>query len=90
MPASLFTAAHAQLVDALVAMRKRAGLTQRQLAARLGREQNYVGRIETRQRRVDLVELIQICAACGSDPRASIADIVDRVAGSVPRRRARR
>ena len=68
MPASLFTAAHRELVSTVVAMRKSAGLTQRKLADAVGREQNYIGRIETGQRRVDLVEFMIICRACGANP----------------------
>jgi transcriptional regulator with XRE-family HTH domain len=84
MPASLFTAAYEQLVASVVAMRKEAGLTQRQLAAKLGREQNYVARIETRQRRLDLVELIQLCRACGKEPEAAVSALVRKIAGAVP------
>ena len=68
MARSLHTAAHRELVSAVVALRKKAGLTQRELAERLGREQNLVARIETGGRRLDLVELLQICQACGVDP----------------------
>ena len=46
MAASLHTAAHRELVTAVTALRHRAGLTQRQLAHALGREQNLVARIE--------------------------------------------
>jgi transcriptional regulator with XRE-family HTH domain len=76
MAASLFTAAHRELVRAVVAMRKNAGFTQRDLAQALGREHNYVARIETAQRRVDLVELITICRACGADPEAEILKLL--------------
>jgi len=90
MPASLFTSAYEQLVEAVVSMRKKAGLTQRELAKRLGREQNYVARIETRQRRVDVVELIQFCRACGEEPERAVAAIVRKVANSVPAARPRK
>jgi transcriptional regulator with XRE-family HTH domain len=89
MVASMFTAAHQQLASAVVDMRKRAGLNQRELATLLGREHNYVARIETGQRRVDLVELIQICRACGTDPAKEIATLVSNFSESVPRQRAR-
>ena len=36
-----------------------AGLTQVQVAARLGQPQNYVSRCESGDRRVDLVELLE-------------------------------
>lgn len=87
---SMFTAAFDELITAVVAMRHRAGLTQRQLADALGREQNYLGRIETGQRRVDLVELIQICRACKLKPADEIAAIVARIADRVPSKRVKR
>jgi transcriptional regulator with XRE-family HTH domain len=84
----MFTAAFEEVVRAVADMRKRAGLTQRELAEALGREQNYVARIETGQRRLDLVELVQVCRACNVDPEREIARISHRIAGLVPKRRA--
>lgn len=80
----MFSTAHQQLVAMVVELRKRAGLSQRALAARLGREQNFIARIETGQRRVDVVELIQICLACGADPKAEISDLVRRLMVVMP------
>ena len=85
----MFTAAHREMVSTLVALRKAAGLTQRELAEALGREQNLVGRIETGQRRVDLVEWVTICRACGADPETEVAKIVKKIAGLVPQKRRR-
>lgn len=48
-----------QFRQRLVAARHAVGLTQRDVAARLGRSQAYVGKSETGERRVDIVELIQ-------------------------------
>lgn len=58
MVASMFTAASDALAAAVADLRKQAGLTQRALADALGREQNLVARIETGQRRVDLIEWV--------------------------------
>lgn len=79
MARSLHTAAHRELVSAVVALRKAAGLTQRQLAARLEREQNFVARMETGSRRIDLVELVAVCIACGANPEAEIVSLVKRI-----------
>jgi transcriptional regulator with XRE-family HTH domain len=51
----------------LVAIRRAAGLTQRQLADRLGRERSFVGRVELGERRLDVVEFYWFCQACGQD-----------------------
>ena len=66
---TLRTAAHRALIAILVASRREAGLTQRQLAERLKRPQSYVAKIEAGERRVDLVELVAIAKALKLDPR---------------------
>jgi transcriptional regulator with XRE-family HTH domain len=70
------------LAKAAVALRKNAGLNQRQLAAKLGREQNYVARVETAQRRLDLLDWVALCGACGVDPETEIRRLV-RLASSL-------
>ena len=62
-------------------------LTQRQLAKALGREQNLIGRIETGQRRVDLIEWISICHACGADPEAETLRLLRLITHLVPKNR---
>jgi transcriptional regulator with XRE-family HTH domain len=84
---SMFTAAFSEVVYAVIAMRKAAGLTQRQLAAALGREHNFIARIETGQRRLDLVELVQLCRACDADPEHQIARITKGILSLLPRKR---
>jgi transcriptional regulator with XRE-family HTH domain len=91
MARSLHTAAHRELVSAVKALRNGAGLSQRELAGRLGREQNFVARVETGGRRIDLIELVAICAACEGDPAAEIAALVKRITPTnAGRRRGRR
>ena len=64
-------------------------MNQRQLAAALGREQSYIGRIETGQRRVDLIEWIQILRALGANPEREIVRMVREVTPLVSRPRKR-
>ena len=90
MAASMHNPASDLLAAAVVAMRKKAGFNQRQLAAALGREQNLVARIETGQRRLDLVEWVQICRACGVDPATTVTALVKDIAPLVPKKRAKR
>jgi len=86
---SMHTAAYRQLVEAVIRLRREAGLTQRQLADRLGREHSFVGRVETGQRRLDVVELVWIAKACGADPRAVVAEIIEAIAQAVPAKKRR-
>lgn len=66
MARSLHDDRYAALVDALIAARKKAGLTQAEVAKQLGRPQSYVAKAETLQRRLDAVELVDLVAAIGA------------------------
>jgi transcriptional regulator with XRE-family HTH domain len=64
----LRTARHRRVMAALVEIRTKSGVTQRELARRLDRAHSYVSRIEKGDRRLDLPEFIQWCEALGADP----------------------
>ena len=68
---------HRILMGVLVAARQAAGLTQRDLAARLRRPRSFVGRIESGERRVDVIEFIEIARVLGVDPRQLFAKVLD-------------
>ena len=57
-------------------MLEEAGLTQRALAERLDRNQNWVHLCEAGQRRVDVGEWIDWCGGCGRDPVEAFAELV--------------
>lgn len=67
-PASLHDANYARLVEALVDKRLKAGLTQQAVADALGWNQSIVAKIETVQRRIDVIELIRMADVIGFDP----------------------
>ncbi|MDR0565303.1 MAG: helix-turn-helix transcriptional regulator, partial [Azoarcus sp.] len=46
-------------------LRKNAGLTQVQLAERLGKSQSYVSKAESGERNLDFLEVRAYCLACG-------------------------
>jgi transcriptional regulator with XRE-family HTH domain len=79
MPKTIFGGEHAKLVDALIEARKRAGLTQEELASRIGRDQTFVSLIERGQRRVDLIEFISLARAIGNDPATLFGDVLRRI-----------
>lgn len=72
MSQTLGSPRHDALRKFLIRARKDAGLTQVELAERLDRNQTYINRIETGQRRVDVVELIDLAAALDFDPHDAI------------------
>lgn len=55
--------------------RKAAGLTQVEVAKRLKRPQSFVASIENAERRVDLVELLNLAEAIGFDPAALVTEL---------------
>ena len=73
MKKSIHTPEYDAVRNKLVDMRREAGLTQRQLAEKLQRENSFVWRIEKGERRLDIVEFFWVCNALGQD-----ADLVYR------------
>lgn len=76
MPRSLFTDAYEAFRETLVAVRKDAGVTQVELAERLGKPQQFVSKFEKGDRRVDLVEFVAICRALRVDPKETFATVL--------------
>jgi transcriptional regulator with XRE-family HTH domain len=68
-------AAYKALCAILRQLREDAGLTQRELAVKLKMHNTMVHRSEIGDRRIDPVELVAWCRACGVDP----ADVVRRI-----------
>jgi cyanate lyase len=68
MSKSIHSPQHIKLRELLVAARKRAGLTQQEVSDRLGRPQSFVAKYEGGERRLDVVEFLQVAAALGADP----------------------
>ncbi len=75
MPKTIFTGANQVVVEELRKARLEAGMTQRQLADRLHRDQSWISLIEGSQRRVDVVEFVEIARAVGVEPAALLAKI---------------
>ena len=66
-------------VERLIWLRMNAGLTQAELAARLGKPQSYVSKSERFERRIDPAEFTGIVIALGSDPALEFALVVSRM-----------
>ena len=62
---SIHNKAYQQLLSLLRSKRLDRGITQEELASRLGVGQGIVSKIETHERRLDLIELREICFALG-------------------------
>ncbi len=71
----LRSAKHRALISVLKAARHATGLTQRQLAATLGRSNSFVWKIEAGERQVNVLELIEIARALGVKASTLMAQI---------------
>lgn len=65
------------LIGQLVNARKKLGLSQRQLADRLGQHQQFVSRYETGERRLDVVEFRDVAQALDLQA-AALLDSLER------------
>lgn len=72
---SFHSDAYAAMIDALIAARKSADLTQVELAERIGKPQSWVAKYEGRARRLDMLELYVIARALKRDPADLFADL---------------
>jgi len=74
------------MIERLVALRHAAGLTQRDVAERLGEPRAYISKIEQCQQRLDPLQLVVWLRAIDADERTFLADVV-AVMPSVKKRR---
>ena len=80
MPKSQFSEGYKAFLTVLVAARKEAGLTQTEVAERIGKKQAYISIIETGVRRLDLIEFCVLAKAMGYDPNA----LFHRITAALP------
>ena len=81
---SLHSVPYDRLLQMLRQARLGAGVSQEELAARLGRRQVYVSRCELGERRVDVLEWAELLLAIGVDPHAQLTALLDMI--ELPRR----
>jgi transcriptional regulator with XRE-family HTH domain len=76
MPPSLFTEAYQCLIQSMVAARQSAGMRQLDLAKKLGKPQSFISKMETGERRIDVIEFLVIARAMGTDPLQLISEVI--------------
>jgi transcriptional regulator with XRE-family HTH domain len=75
LPKSLYSDTYSRFLKLLRRARIDAGLTQVDLAKRLGRPQSFVSKCESGERRVDVAEFLAFCTAIPVDPVSIIRQI---------------
>lgn len=53
-----------------------AGLRQQDVAQRLGKPQSFVAKIESGERKVDLIEILEYCSVTGADPVSIVKKLI--------------
>jgi transcriptional regulator with XRE-family HTH domain len=69
---TLVSKRHKALIDLLIERREAAGMTQTQLADRLGEYQSFIAHLESGQRRVDVVEFLELAEVLGFDAEKAL------------------
>lgn len=67
MEKSIYSEQYTELLNLLKQTRKKASITQEQLAESLGQTQSFVSKVERGERRLDVVEIRAFCSALGVD-----------------------
>lgn len=76
---TVYTKEYKLLCDWLIAKRQTVGLTQTELAGLLHRPQSYVSKYENGERRLDVLEFIEITKVLKADPSIIIMEIFHAV-----------
>ena len=72
MEKTIYVEEYRELLKWLHDARKRRGLSLRDLGVRLGVHHSRIGRIETGDRRLDIVEYVSLCREIGCDPHEGL------------------
>lgn len=76
MTKSIFTNNYQLLLQLLVTAMKKSGITQQQLAKKLGKNQSYISKYENAERRLDIIEVIAISKAINFNPVELMNDML--------------
>lgn len=64
------------LVEGLVQARKARGLTQTDVAGRMGTDQSHISKFERYERRLDVVDFIRYCRAINTDASDFLRSVI--------------
>ncbi len=72
---TIHTAPYQHFLALLVEARKTSQLTQQELSEKLGRPQSYVSKYERGERRLDVIEFLEVSMNLGADPHRILSEI---------------
>lgn len=83
---TLHSARGFELRQRLRAAREEAGITQNDLAAKLDKPQSFVSKYETGERRLDVIEFVDVCQALEVDAAGFLSGLGGRMEGGSARK----
>lgn len=72
---SIYSEKHKKLCELMIRARKDAGFTQQELADKIKRPQSFIAKYERGERRLDLIELIEISKFIG----LNVEDLIEKI-----------
>ena len=66
-----------RLIERLIQARKAQELTQAQLAEKLEKPQSYIAKIESRERKLDIIEFFDLCYQLDEEPIAILQTVFE-------------
>lgn len=78
MRKALYEQSYTALTSLLKDERKKVGLTQAKLAKKLRRPQSYVSKYERGNRRLDVIEFLEVARVIGFDPHELLQRLVSK------------
>lgn len=72
---TIHSAPYRHLLSLLIEARKAAHLTQQELSQKLGRPQSYVSKFERGERRLDVIEFLEVTRNINADPHRLLIEI---------------
>ena len=87
MVRNLRTPGHLALMQVLIETRKTKNITQQELADRINRPQSFVAKVETGERRLDVVELAEWVIAVETDYQVIMDHVLNAVRNTIEPRK---
>jgi transcriptional regulator with XRE-family HTH domain len=76
MPAWVVHPSHRAVIDALIKARRAAGMTQRDVASKLGKPPSFVAKVESIERNLSILEYMAWTRVLGVDPGKILASAI--------------
>ncbi|MCE0800752.1 helix-turn-helix domain-containing protein [Buttiauxella sp. A2-C1_F] len=74
--ASVYSDEYQRVINALKKARKENNITQTQLAEALGKPQSFIAKVESGERRLDMVEFVHLARMVSLDPEMLIREVI--------------